>query len=108
MSNGKTENTNSIYIGCTLTLDSRSFPIGIMLVSIKSFDIIIDMDWFSLHRADIMCYEKAVRLNLPSSETLIIYGDKPDASLRIISSIQARKYLRKEYRAFLEHVVDTS
>lgn len=73
-----------------------------MPVSIKSFDIIIDMDWLSLHRADIMCYEKAICLNL------IIYGDKPGTSLRIISSIQAQKYLRKEYYAFLAHVVDTS
>ena len=108
MANGKTESTNSIYLGCTLTLDNHSFPIDLMPVSIKSFDVIIGMDWLSLHRADIMCYEKVVRLNLPSSETLIVYGDKPGASLRIISSIQAQKYLRKEYHAFLAHVVDTS
>lgn len=104
----KTESMNSIYLGCTLTLDNHSFPIDLMPVSIKSFDIIIGMDWLSLHRGDIMCYEKAVRLNLPSNETLIVYGDKPRANLRIISSIQAQKYLRKEYDAFLAHVIDTS
>ena len=108
MANGKTESTNSIYLGCLLTLDNHSFPIDLMPVSIKSFDVIIGMDWLSLNRADIMCYEKAVRLNLPSNETLIVYGDKPGASLRIISSIQAQKYLRKEYHAFLAHVVDTN
>lgn len=62
----------------------------------------------SLHRADIMCYEKAVRLNLPSGETLVVYGDKPGTSLSINSSIQAQKYLRKECHAFLAHVVNTS
>ena len=55
-----------------------------------------------------MCFEKAVRLNLPNNETLVIYGDKSSTNLRIISSIQAQKYLRKEYHAFLAHVVDTS
>ena len=79
-----------------------------MSVSIKSFDIIIGMDWLSLYRADIMCYEKVVRLNLPFSETLVVYGHKPGTNLRIISSIQAHKYLRKECRAFLAHVVDVS
>lgn len=79
-----------------------------MPVSIKSFDVIIGMDWLSLHRADIMCYEKVVRLNLPSSETLVVYGDKPNTNLCIISSIQAQKYLRKECRAFLAQVVDMS
>ncbi|CAH1452087.1 unnamed protein product [Lactuca virosa] len=83
MANGKTESTSSIYIGCTLTLDSHSFSIDLMPVSIKSFDVIIGMDWLSLHRADIMCYEKAVRLNLPSGETLVVYGDKPDTNLHV-------------------------
>ncbi|XP_023746150.1 uncharacterized protein LOC111894304 [Lactuca sativa] len=64
--NGKTKNTNDIYIGCTLTLNNHSFQIDLMPVSIKRFDIIIDMDWLSLHRADILCYEKAIRLNLPT------------------------------------------
>ena len=108
MANGKTKSTSSIYIGCTLTLDSHSFPIDLMPVSIKSFDVIITMDWLSLHRADIMCYEKDVHLNLPTSETLVIYGDKPDTNLLIISSIQALKYLRKECHALLDHVLDTS
>ena len=108
MANGKTESTSSIYIGCTLTLDSHSFSIDLMLVSIESFDVIIGMDWLSMYRADIMCYEKVVRLNLSSGETLIVYGDKPGTNIRIILSIQAKKYLRKECRAFLAHVVDVS
>ena len=72
MANGKTENTNCINMGCTLTLDGHSFPINLMPVQIKSFDVIVGMDWLSLLRADIMCFEKAVRLNLPNNETLVI------------------------------------
>ena len=70
MSNGKLENTNNIYIECTITLNNYSFQIDLMSVTIKSFDIIIGMDWLSPHHADILCYEKAILLNLPSSETL--------------------------------------
>ena len=65
-----------------------------MLVTIRSFDVIIGMDWLSPHHADILCYEKVVRLNLPSSETIVIYGDKPDANLQIISYIKAKMYLQ--------------
>ena len=89
MANGKTESSNEIYIGCTLTLDDHSFPIDLIPVSIKSFDVIVGMDWLSLHHTDILCFDKAIRLNLPNNETLLIYGDKPSTSLRIISSIQA-------------------
>ena len=77
-----------------------------MPVSIKSFDIIIGMDWLSLHCGNIMCYEKAIPLNLPSNESLIIYGNKSSANLQIISCVKAQKYLRKDYCAFLAHVVD--
>ena len=53
-----------------------------------------------------MCYEKAVRLHLPNDETLIIYGEKPDANLCLISCIKAQKCLHKKNHAFLAHVVD--
>ena len=45
MANGKEESTNDIYIGCTLTLNNYSFQIDLMAITIKSFDVIIDMDW---------------------------------------------------------------
>ena len=60
MENGKTESTKDIYIGCTLTLNNHSFEIDLMSVTIGSFDVIIGMDWLSLHHADIMCYEKSI------------------------------------------------
>ena len=106
MANGKAESTNDIYIGCTLTLNNYSFQIDLMSVIIKSFDVIIDKDWLSSHHADILCFEKAIHLNLLSSETLFIYGDKPDTNLQIISCVKAHKYLRKEYYAFLAYMVD--
>ena len=89
MANGKTESTGEIYIGCTLTLNQHVFRIDLMPVSIRSFDVIIGMDWLSPHHAEIMCHEKVVRLRLPNHETLVIYGDKPSTNLRLISCIKA-------------------
>ena len=77
-----------------------------MPVKIGSFDVIVGMDWLIPHHADIMCYERGIRLHLPDDKTLVIYGDKPSTSLRIVSCIKARKYLQKRYHAFLAHVVD--
>lgn len=77
-----------------------------MHVSIRSFDVIIGMDWLRPHHVEIMCHEKAVRLHLPNHETLVIYGDKPSTNLRLISCIQAQKHLRKNNLTFLAHIVD--
>ena len=93
MANRKKESTNDIFIGCTLTLDNYSFFIDLMPMSIKSFDVIIGMDWLSSNHADILCFEKAICLNLPSGETLMIYGDKLSSNLRIISCIKAQKFM---------------
>lgn len=81
MANGKSEYTNDIYIECTLILNNFFFPIDLMSVSIKSFDVIIGIDWLCSNHADILCYERAIRLNLPTNETLIIYDDKPGTNL---------------------------
>ena len=106
MTNRKTESTGEIYTGCTLTLNQHIFRIDLMHVSIRSFDVIIGMDWLSPHHVEIMCHEKAVRLHLPNHETLVIYGDKPSTNLRLISCIQAQKHLRKNDLTFLAHIVD--
>ncbi|KAL4579703.1 hypothetical protein LXL04_015862 [Taraxacum kok-saghyz] len=61
-----------------------------------------------LHHADFMCYEKAVRLNLPNGDQMIVYGDKSGENLRIISCMKAQTYLHKKCYAFLAHIVDKS
>ncbi|XP_023773263.1 uncharacterized protein LOC111921920 [Lactuca sativa] len=106
MTNGNTESTNDIYSGCTLTLHNHSFKIDLLPVSIKRFDIIIGMDWLCSNRADILCYKRVVHLNLSSGETLVVYGNKPSVKLQISSCVKTQQYLRKEYHAFLAHVVD--
>lgn len=78
-----------------------------MPMTIGSFDVIIEMDWLDQHRAEILCHEKAVRLKLPNEEALLVYGNKPESNLRIVSCIMTKKYLQKRYHAFLAHVVDT-
>ncbi|KAI3739445.1 hypothetical protein L2E82_29849 [Cichorium intybus] len=106
MANGQTDHIYEKLIDCNLTLNDHVFRVDLMPMTIGSFDVIIGMDWMSLHHAELMCYEKAIRLPLPNNETLIIYGDKRGKNLQLISCIKAHKYLHKKYCAFLAHVVD--
>ena len=62
------------------------------------------MDWLSKNQAEIVCYDKIVRVPLPNGETLMIQGEKSGTVLQIISCIKAHKYLRKGYQAVLAHV----
>lgn len=51
-------------------------------------------------------YDKVVRLPLPNGESLVIYEDKRNKNLRIISCMKACKYLHMKCHAFLAHIVD--
>ena len=96
---------DSIIRNCTLNLNEHNFSIDLNPMQLGSFDIIIGMDWLAKHHAEIVCFEKLIRIPLPSGDTLIIYGEKPSKRLKLMSCTQARKYLRKEYMAFLANIV---
>ncbi|KAI3712190.1 hypothetical protein L1987_70740 [Smallanthus sonchifolius] len=68
-------------------------------------DVVNGMDWLSNHHADVICFEKCIRIPLPSGETLRVFGEKPCKGLRLMSCTTAQKYIRKKYVTFLTHVV---
>ncbi|XP_024962510.1 uncharacterized protein LOC112502744 [Cynara cardunculus var. scolymus] len=91
---------------CTLGLADRLFSIDLIPIELGSFDVVIGMDWLSLNRAQIGSYEKVVRFPLQGGETLIVQGETPERSLRIVSCMKIHSYLRKKYLAFLAQVTE--
>ncbi|KAI3683188.1 hypothetical protein L1987_83688 [Smallanthus sonchifolius] len=108
IANGKSITINSVIRDCNLELNNHEFSVDLLPMQLGSFDIIIGMDWLSKHHAEVICYEKCIRIPLPSGgDTLVIFGEKPCRGLQLMSCTLAQKYLRKKYVAFLAHVVDT-
>uniref|UniRef100_A0A251RRD4 RNA-directed DNA polymerase n=1 Tax=Helianthus annuus TaxID=4232 RepID=A0A251RRD4_HELAN len=95
---------DSVLRNCQLNLNDHLFPIDLTPMQLGSFDIIVGMDWLAKHHAEVVCFEKIVRVPLSSGKTLQVRGKKPASSLKLMSCTQARKYLRKNYVAFLAHV----
>ncbi|KAI3695288.1 hypothetical protein L1987_78283 [Smallanthus sonchifolius] len=86
-------------------LNDHSLPINLVPMPLGSFDIIIAMDWLSNHHTEVICFEKCIRIPLPSGEILRVFGEKPYKGLKLMSCTTAQKYLRKKYIAFLAHIV---
>ncbi|KAI3704334.1 hypothetical protein L1987_74552 [Smallanthus sonchifolius] len=107
IANGKSITINSVIHDCNLELNNHEFSVDLLPMQLRIFDIIIGMDWLSKHHAEVICYEKCIRIPLPSGDTLVIFGEKPCRGLQIMSCTLAQKYLRKKYVAFLAHIVDT-
>ncbi|KAK9064954.1 hypothetical protein SSX86_016337 [Deinandra increscens subsp. villosa] len=106
LANGELVETSIIYPNCSLELSDHPFNIDLMPVELGSFDVIIGMDWLSLNRAEIVCHEKIVRMPLEDGNTLNVQGEKSGTQLNLISSMKARKFLRKGCHAILAHVTE--
>ncbi|GJW20584.1 putative reverse transcriptase domain-containing protein [Tanacetum coccineum] len=75
LANGKRIGSNTIIRGCTLNFLNHSFNIDLMPIELRSFDVIIGMDWLSKYHAVIVCDQKLIRISF-GDETLTIQGDK--------------------------------
>ncbi|KAI3821269.1 hypothetical protein L1987_08833 [Smallanthus sonchifolius] len=105
VANGDSLTIESVIYDCSLELNEHTFPINLVPMPLGSFDIIIGMDWLSNHHAEVICFEKCIRIPLPSGETLGVFGEKPCKGLKLMSCTTAQKYLQKKYIAFLSHIV---
>ncbi|GJX37487.1 putative reverse transcriptase domain-containing protein [Tanacetum coccineum] len=107
LADGRTSETNTVLIGCTLGLLGHPFNIDLMPIELGSFDVIIGIDWLAKNHAVIVCDEKIVGIPY-GNEILIVQGDKgvkeKKSKLSIISCEKAQKYMEKGCQLFLAQV----
>ncbi|MFS7955896.1 putative nucleotidyltransferase, Ribonuclease H [Helianthus anomalus] len=102
---GRTIAVNSVLRDCTLELNNHIFPINLIPMQLESFDVIVGMDFLRENHAKVVCFDKMIRFVLASGDILCVYGETAAKGLKLMSCLQASKYLRKEYRAFLANIV---
>ncbi|GJX88986.1 putative reverse transcriptase domain-containing protein [Tanacetum coccineum] len=94
LADGKSLTTNTILRGCTLNLQNHLFKIDLLPIELGSFDVIVGMDWMAEHRAEVVCYEKYIRVPY-GNDMLIVQGErsgvKNKSRLEVISSIRTQK-----------------
>ncbi|GKC21168.1 reverse transcriptase domain-containing protein [Tanacetum coccineum] len=94
LADGKSLTTNTILRGCTLNLQNHLFKIDLLPIELGSFDVIVGMDWMAEHRAEVVCYEKYIRVPY-GNDMLIVQGKrsgvKNESRLEVISSIRTHK-----------------
>ena len=65
------------------------------------------MDWLTKHRAIFDCGQKTVVLGCSDQSEVIIQGIKSSVMYNVISAMQARRFIRKGYEAFLALILDS-
>ena len=65
------------------------------------------MDWLSKHRALVDCDKKTILLKCSDMSKVIVHGILAEAVSKVISTMQARRFLRKGCEALLALVLDS-
>nr|GEU81524.1 putative reverse transcriptase domain-containing protein [Tanacetum cinerariifolium] len=66
---------DKVIRGCKLKIEAHMFEINLIPFGSGSFDVIIGMDWFSNHKAAIICHEKAKE---QKQEEIVMVRDFPE------------------------------
>nr|GFA63591.1 reverse transcriptase domain-containing protein [Tanacetum cinerariifolium] len=97
---GKIVSTNTVLKGCTLNLANNLFEIDLIPIELGTFDAIIRIDWLSERDAVIVCGKKIVCIPY-DNKTFEVEGDEGASRLKILSFINARKYIERGCQLFL-------
>ena len=65
------------------------------------------MDWLTKHRAIVDYGQKKVVLRCSDQSKVIIQGIRSSVMSNVISAMQARRFIRKGYEAFLALLLDS-
>nr|GEV60615.1 reverse transcriptase domain-containing protein [Tanacetum cinerariifolium] len=91
IASGQLVEIDKVIKGCKLEIEGRVFDIDLIPFGHGSFDVIIGMDWFSNHKAEIICHEKVVRIPLLDGKVFRVLGEKPEEKMRQLKSAKAKE-----------------
>ena len=62
----------------------QEFPVDLVALDMRDFDVVLGMDWLSRHRAILDCYKKEVKLHKPGKLEVKCRGIRKELSSSMI------------------------
>ena len=104
---GHSVRVNRLYKNCPLLVHDREFSVDLIALPFHEFDLILGMDWLSKHRAIVDCNKKIVQLKCSDLSEVIVQGIRSESVSKIISAMEARRFLRKGCETFLALILNS-
>ena len=76
-------------------IGEQEFLADLVGLDMRDFDVVLDMDWLSRHRATLDCYKKEVKLHRPGKLEVKLRGMRRELSSNMISAMAAQRMLHK-------------
>ncbi|GKD15112.1 putative reverse transcriptase domain-containing protein, partial [Tanacetum coccineum] len=96
IASGQLVEIDKVIRGCKLEIKGHVFDINLIPFGSGSFDVIIGMDWLSDHKAEIICHEKVVRIQLLDGKVLRVLREKLEEKIRQLMSAMAKEKKQEE------------
>ncbi|GKC78474.1 putative reverse transcriptase domain-containing protein [Tanacetum coccineum] len=96
IASGQLVEIDKVIKGCKLEIEGHVFDIDLIPFGHGSFDVIIDMDWLSNYKAEIICHEKVVRIPLPDGNVLRVLGERPEEKARFLMGVKKQEGTRRD------------
>ena len=103
---GHSVRLNRVYKNCPLLVHDREFSVDLIALPFHEFDLILGMDWLSKHRVIVDCDKKIVLLKCFDLSEVTVQGIRSEPIPKVISAMEARRFLRKGCEAFLALILD--
>ena len=104
---GHSVRVNCVYKNCPLMVHDKEFSVDLIALPFHEFDLILGIDWLSKHRAIDDCDKKIVLLKCYDLSEVTVHGIRSKPIPKVISAMEARRFLRKGCEAFLALILDS-
>ncbi|KAA3455852.1 Transposon Ty3-G Gag-Pol polyprotein [Gossypium australe] len=104
---GKSVLVDKVYKNCLLMFRDICFPTDLMLFPFDEFDIILGMDWLTLHDTVVNCKRKTIDLRRPNNEIFRVESNNLNGLPAVITVLKAQSYVKKGYEAYFAYVIDS-
>nr|GEW13748.1 hypothetical protein [Tanacetum cinerariifolium] len=96
IASGQLLEIDKVIKGCKLEIECHVFDINLIAFGSESFDVIIGMDWLTNYKAEIICHEKLVRIQLPDGKVLRVIGERLEEKMRHVMSAKSKEQKQEE------------
>ncbi|KAA3483033.1 vacuolar protein sorting-associated protein 35B-like [Gossypium australe] len=85
----------------------QCFSANLMLLPFDEFDLILGMDWLTVHNVLVNCGSKFFELRCVNKDIIRVESGESDSLPVVISSMAAQKCMRKGFESYLAFVLNT-
>ena len=99
--------TDRVVRDSRVLIEGQEFPVNLIALDIRDFDVVLGMDWLSRHRSTLDCYKKEVKFHRPGKLEVKFRGIRRELSSNMIFAMATQRMLPKCCQGYLAYVVET-